>query len=330
LTATGLGVPISTDAFIQHFVKDQYQAIMEDVEKLDNIQDGFIHYQLIRFCQATRLQCVNCQITLANQNVLHQHIDHHITSALLKKGTRDAYKTWNQQDRAWVDMRLHESHDEGGFNVSNNTITRHATSYTTNTRIVAFLGTFARPAQQVWLSGNELQDPTSWDAPPLCTLNQLHWDLLQQYDCTEYPAVAQPAQSSDAGSCDTANAGAHPQSHAGSQDNGNSKLLLPQLNQLQLAFKRSQVSPSVSSSSQDQQAQQPPKSVIPTQRRVTEQNSKNWAPFKALGQLALQQHEVRGAAPASPPPETQGHCRRLHSSSGHEYTRGASLQSQGQ
>jgi len=47
--------------------------------KLDNIQDGFIHYQL------------------------------------LKKATRDAYKTWNQQDRAWVDMRLHESHDEGGF-----------------------------------------------------------------------------------------------------------------------------------------------------------------------------------------------------------------------
>jgi hypothetical protein len=87
-----------------------------------NIQDGFIHYQLIRFCQATRLQYVNGQVTLANQNVLQQHVDHHIASALLKKGTRDAYKTWNQQDRAWVDMRLHESHDEGGFGVSNNTI----------------------------------------------------------------------------------------------------------------------------------------------------------------------------------------------------------------
>jgi hypothetical protein len=43
---------------------------MEDVDKLDNIQDGFIRYQLIRFCQATRLQYVNGQITLANQNVL--------------------------------------------------------------------------------------------------------------------------------------------------------------------------------------------------------------------------------------------------------------------
>ena len=44
------------------------------------------------------------------------------------------------------------------------------------------------------------------------------------------------------------------------------------------------MSPSASSSSQDQQAQQPPKSVIPSQRRVTEQLTKHWAPFKALRQ----------------------------------------------
>jgi hypothetical protein len=41
---------------------------------------------------------------------------------------------------------------------------------------------------------------------------------------------------------------------------------------------------SQSSSSQDQQDQQPPKPIIPSQRRVTEQLTKNWAPFKALRQ----------------------------------------------
>jgi hypothetical protein len=257
---------------------------MEDVDKLDNIQDGFIHYQLMRFCQATRLQYLNGQIDLANQNVLQQqHVDWKISNALLKKGTRDAFKTCNQQDRAWVDMRLHESHDEGGFGVSNNTITRHAASYTTNARFVAFLVTFARPSQQVWLPGNDIQDPSSWVAPPLCTLKRLHGDLLQQYDCTEQSAVAQPAQPSAGGGA-AANADAHPQPHAGSQDNGNGKLLLPQLDRLHLAFKRSQVSPSASSSSQDQQSQHLPKSVIPTQRRVTEQLTKNWAPFKVLRQ----------------------------------------------
>jgi hypothetical protein len=169
-------------------------------------------------------------------------------------------------------MRLHESHDEGGFGVSNNTITRHAASYTTNARFVAFLVTFARPSQQVWLPGNDIQDPSSWVAPPLCTLKRLHGDLLQQYDCTEQSAVAQPAHPSAGGGA-AANADAHPQPHAGSQDNGNGKLLLPQLDRLHLAFKRSQVSSSASSSSQDQQSQHFPKSVIPTQRRVTRNSS---------------------------------------------------------
>jgi hypothetical protein len=37
----------------------------------------------------------------ANQNVLQQqHVDWKISNDLLKQGTRDAYKTWNQQDRA--------------------------------------------------------------------------------------------------------------------------------------------------------------------------------------------------------------------------------------
>jgi hypothetical protein len=75
----GLGVPIGTDAFIQHFVKDKCQAIEEDVpaildvDKLDNIQDGFIHFQLIRFCQATRLQYLNDNVQLANQNALQSN-----------------------------------------------------------------------------------------------------------------------------------------------------------------------------------------------------------------------------------------------------------------
>ena len=172
---------------------------MEDVDKLDNIQDGFIHYQIIRFCQATRLQYINGHVQLANQNVLHsfeciqQHVDHTITlacSAVLKKGTRDANKTLHQQDRAWVDMRLHESHDEGGFGVTNNVITRRAAAYTTtlcrttNARFVAFLGTFTFPAQQVWLPGNDLQYPATWAAPPLRQLKHVHDGLLQPCDCT--------------------------------------------------------------------------------------------------------------------------------------------------
>ena len=123
-------------------------------------------HTLLRFCQASRLQYLNGQVQLANQQVLQQqHVDHKIANALLR-GTREDYKKWNLQDRAWVDMRLHESHDEGGFGFPNNTISRHAAAYTTNSRFVAFLGTFARPAQEVWLPGNDIQDPTTWRSLP--------------------------------------------------------------------------------------------------------------------------------------------------------------------
>ena len=58
-------------------------------------------------------------------------------------------------------------------------------------------------------------------------------------------------------------------------------LSFPQLNRLHEAYKRSQDASSASSSSQDQQ---PPKPTIPTQKRVTQQLSTHWAPFKALRQ----------------------------------------------
>jgi dethiobiotin synthetase len=101
----GFGVPIGTDTFIQHFVKkDKCEAIMEDVDKLGSIQDGFIHYQLLHLCQATRLQYLNGHIDLANQNVRQQqHVRPKLPMPFLKR-TRDAYKTWNQQDRAWAGM----------------------------------------------------------------------------------------------------------------------------------------------------------------------------------------------------------------------------------
>jgi hypothetical protein len=63
--------------------------IIDDVEKLDAIQDGFIHYQLLRFCQTTRLQYINSHIMFPNRCVLQQHhVDCKIADSLLKKGTK--------------------------------------------------------------------------------------------------------------------------------------------------------------------------------------------------------------------------------------------------
>ena len=55
----GIGVTIGTDAFVQSFVAKTCRAIIDDVEKLDVIQDGFFHYQLLRVWKVTRLQYTN-------------------------------------------------------------------------------------------------------------------------------------------------------------------------------------------------------------------------------------------------------------------------------
>jgi hypothetical protein len=80
----GIGVSIGTDAFVQSFVGKKCRDIIDDVEKLDAIQDDFIHFQLIHFSQATRLQYINSHIMLGSRCVLQQqHVDYKIADALL-------------------------------------------------------------------------------------------------------------------------------------------------------------------------------------------------------------------------------------------------------
>ena len=68
----GIGVSLGTDDFVQKFVSNPCKTIVDDVEKLDSVQDDFIHYQLLRFCQDTQLLCVHSQILLGNRYILEQ------------------------------------------------------------------------------------------------------------------------------------------------------------------------------------------------------------------------------------------------------------------
>ena len=146
-----------------------------------------------------------------------------------------------------------------------------------------FLGTFARPAQEIWLPGKDLQDPATWSIPPLCMLKHLHAALLQNYDCTEQPVAHQPALPLDAGSSAAANAGTPPPPPPeSSQDTCSGTLVLPQLNSLHETYNWRQVAPQESSNSQDQQP--PVSGPIPSQRRLTQQLTAHWPQFKILCQ----------------------------------------------
>ena len=89
--------------FVKKFVPKTWRDIIEDVEKPDDIQDGFIHYQILRFCQDTRLQYLNSHIILDNRCVLQeQHVDCKIGDTLLKKDTKKDGDGWDTPRRTWV------------------------------------------------------------------------------------------------------------------------------------------------------------------------------------------------------------------------------------
>ncbi len=175
----GIGVPIGTDTFVRNFVAKPCRNIIDDVEKLDAIQDGIIHYQLLRFRQATPLQYINAHIMLSNRCVLQQqHVDCKIADALLKKGTKQHADGWDASSKAWAHMVLHLPHAEGGFGVTFNDITKDAAFYTTTSRFVAWLGAFSQVHQGLWLPKDDLRDSSSWSSPPLLQLREIHTRLL--------------------------------------------------------------------------------------------------------------------------------------------------------
>ena len=262
----GIGVPIGTDAFVQSFVAKKCRDIIDDVEKLDAIQDGFIHFQLLRFCQATRLQYINSHIMLGNRCVLQQqHVDCKIADALLKKGTKQHADGWDASSKDWAHMVLHLPHAEGGFSVPFNCVTKDAAFYTTTSRFVAWIGPFPQERQELWLPKDDLRDSSSWSSPPLVLLRDIHYELLTQFDCKEVCASS-PSQVN-------AGAGARPSSQDGvSQQQETSSLSLPQLNRLvEASFVRDESSAS--------NADVP---VIPSQLKVTHQILSHWEAFRDL------------------------------------------------
>jgi hypothetical protein len=202
---------------------------MDDVEKLDAIQDGFIHYQLLRFCQATRLQYTNSHILLRNRCVLlQQHVDCKIADALLKRGTKQHADGWHATSKAWAHMVLHLPHAEGGFGVTFNNVTKDASFYTTTSRFVFWLGAFSQERQKLWLPKDDLQDSASWSSPPLVILRDIHNILLANYDCKDTaPPQSQPGTGGSV-------ARSHQDGDAQQQEAG--PLLIPQLNRLLEAY----------------------------------------------------------------------------------------------
>jgi hypothetical protein len=262
----GIGVPIGTDTFVRQFVAESCRDIIEDVEKLGVIEDGFVHFQLLRFCQTTRLQFLNSHILLDNRCVLQQqHVDCKIADALLKKGTKQHTDGWDAASKDWAHMVLHLPHAEGGFGVPFNCVTKDAAFYTTTSRFVSWMGAFSQERQKLWLSRDDLLDSSSWSSPPLVLLRDIHSTLLTQYDCKEVCAPSQSQGNVGASARRSSQDGVPHQQEV-------SPLSLPQLDRLfESSFARD-----------ESYASNVGVVAVPSQFKVTQQVLLKWQPFRDL------------------------------------------------
>ena len=106
-------MPIGTDMFVRNFVAKTCRDIIDDVEKLDAIQDGFIHFQLLRFCQATRLQYINSHIMLNNRCVLQQQ---HVV--VLKRCRRDDWGSLSSHRHSYIGLIFSSRFIQGNTKMS--------------------------------------------------------------------------------------------------------------------------------------------------------------------------------------------------------------------
>jgi hypothetical protein len=93
-----LGTPIGTDTYIRNFVAQNCLKIVRDIEKLEPLSDGLVHFQLVQKTMNSRTQYTSANITLPPQehfvSAQNRHVDTAIVNAILKKGTRNSFVHW--------------------------------------------------------------------------------------------------------------------------------------------------------------------------------------------------------------------------------------------
>jgi hypothetical protein len=148
-----LGTPLDTDVYVRIFVDQNCIKITRDVEKLEPLTDGFIHFQLIHKTMNTHTQHMSANITLSSQekflSAQHVHVDMAIANAILKKGTRGSLQFWGKDDHDLDVTILQKPHALGGFGLTPNVIVQTSVKVTMTSRFLGFVGSLPLEEQQI-------------------------------------------------------------------------------------------------------------------------------------------------------------------------------------
>lgn len=113
------GTPLDTDLYVRNFVAQNCITITRDMEKLEPLSDGFIHFQVIQKTLNTHTQYMSVNITLSPQELFlsakHVHVDMAIANSILKKGTRDSFQLLGKDDHDLTVTSIQKSHSLSGL-----------------------------------------------------------------------------------------------------------------------------------------------------------------------------------------------------------------------
>jgi len=164
--------------------------------KFDIISDGLIHYQILRFCQNTRLAFLGRNTPTPLISDIFANVDATILEALCRKGTTDAHGEWTAVFRRFAD-----THTFKGFGITPNAGSAISAFYAASVSLVQWLG-FCSHAEQnfidlasTWAPGQDLANPDQWSAPILLALKQADKVLLTDFGCHEW-SIDGPAPAS--------------------------------------------------------------------------------------------------------------------------------------
>jgi hypothetical protein len=205
---TCVGVPMGTPEFVHAFVRSKAHDIVQDVHKLRIVPDPKIHYDLLHFCQHTRLAFLARNVPPDvlmrpadasfdpgrgdwGSGILQRSsavpvpdlIPSSIAHAILQRGLGATFATLSAHELAWCCVIVELPHHKGGLGITPLPASGMAAFYSATAHLVSWLGSL--PHASEWVAGQNLADPTTWNSSALQTLKQLHGNLPTHYNCTE-------------------------------------------------------------------------------------------------------------------------------------------------
>jgi len=195
ISTTGLrvaGVPIGNNKQVQQIVQEKATAFQIDVGKLDIISDGLIHYQMLCFCQNTRVAFLGCNTPTPLISDILAQVDATILEVLCQKGTTSAHVEWTAVFRCFADMKFQLPHFRGRFGVTPNAGSAISAFYAASVSLVQWLGFYSHPEQNfidfasTWGPGQDSANHDLWTAPILIALKQADQVLFTEFGCHEW------------------------------------------------------------------------------------------------------------------------------------------------